>query len=157
MKSHAKSPSPPRAQRVTGEGRGEGVAHLLLRKSPTDAEKIMWQAMRNRQVAGLKFRRQYPVDHYIPDFVCFDPKVIIEIDGGQHADSRTDKRRDEYLISQGFRIFRFWNNDVLANLEGVLEFIGAELIKAVPGPTTPLTPTLSRPLRGGRGRQRSES
>src|SRR3954467_2261949 len=98
MQGKVKVPSPPRAKRVAGEGQGEGVVQqehfLALRNNPTEAEKLFWHRIRNRQICGYKFRRQYPIDGYIPDFVCFEPKIIIEIDGGQHNESESDKKRD---------------------------------------------------------------
>jgi very-short-patch-repair endonuclease len=72
---------------------------------------------------GLRFRRQVPIDHYIVDFVCFEKRLIVEADGGQHSGSDTDRIRDEYLKKQGFMILRFWNNEILMNIGGVLEKI----------------------------------
>jgi very-short-patch-repair endonuclease len=153
----ASSPSPPRPQGVAGEGRGEGVDRqefaLRLRKAPTDAERIVWQEIRCRQIGGCKFRRQYPVDGYIPDFICFDPKIIIEIDGGQHNESAKDKARDAYFVGQGFRVLRFWNNDVLGNIDGVLQYIELEIAALTQNPSTP-SPQPSpatRYARGGEG------
>jgi very-short-patch-repair endonuclease len=153
------SPSPPRPKGVVGEGRGEGVAtqerSLQLRKNPTDAEKLFWQKIRSRQIGACKFRRQCPVGPYILDFVCFDPKVVIELDGGQHNGSVKDKERDADLYKRGFKVLRFWNNDVLKNVEGVLQSVERELAQLVPGGATPLTPTLSHPRRaGGEGEER---
>ena len=95
-----------------------------LRRDMTDAEKAMWRILRGRQLAGLKFRRQEPIGGYIVDFVCFSPRVVIEIDGGQHnkASSYEDRRTD-FLRREGFEDLRFWNNDVLQNTDGVLEEI----------------------------------
>ena len=77
-----------------------------------------------KQMEGLKFRRQQPIDNYIVDFVCFDNRIIIEVDGGQHADENNkDIERDAYLQQFGFKILRFWNNEVLQNTNGVLEII----------------------------------
>jgi very-short-patch-repair endonuclease len=75
--------------------------------------------LRQRQIEGLRFRRQVPIDHYIADFACLEVRLIIEADGGQHSESRSDKIRDAYLRSQGFHVLRFWNNDVLTNPDGV--------------------------------------
>ncbi|MDD2365259.1 MAG: endonuclease domain-containing protein [Desulfuromonadaceae bacterium] len=95
-----------------------------LRNNATDAERLLWQQLRNRQVEGVKFRRQQPIESYIVDFVCFDKKVIIELDGGQHSENRDyDMQRDSCLTSNGFTVLRFWNNDVIENIEGVLEVI----------------------------------
>jgi very-short-patch-repair endonuclease len=90
-----------------------------LRRNSTDAERAMWRILRNRQLAGFKFRRQQPLGAFIVDFVCFSHRLIIEIDGGQHAENATDERRTAWLERQGFRVLRFWNNDVLANGDGV--------------------------------------
>jgi very-short-patch-repair endonuclease len=93
-----------------------------LRKRSTDAERHLWKHLRTKQIEGLKFRRQEPIGSYIVDFVCFDKRVIIEADGGQHS-VETDANRDAWLSSQGFKVLRFWNHDVLMNIEGVLEVI----------------------------------
>jgi very-short-patch-repair endonuclease len=90
-----------------------------LRNNLTDAEKHLWYELRMKNL-GVKFRRQVAIGKYIVDFACFDPKVVIEIDGGQHANSQTDLVRDSWLASQGFKILRFWNNEVLENRDGVL-------------------------------------
>jgi very-short-patch-repair endonuclease len=91
-----------------------------LRISQTDAEVKLWKHLRARQIDGHKFVRQLPVGPYFCDFVCREQKLVIEVDGGQHADSQRDKVRDRYLIANGYRTLRFWNNDVLTNVEGVL-------------------------------------
>jgi len=95
-----------------------------LRKNPTDAERLLWQKLRFWQMNGCKFRRQQPLGHYIVDFVCLEKRLIIEIDGGQHAENATyDSHRDTWLREQGFVLLRFWNNDVLKNIEGVMSVI----------------------------------
>jgi very-short-patch-repair endonuclease len=95
-----------------------------LRKSPTDAERILWQRLRRRQLAGYKFRRQHSVGPYICDFACLDGFIVVELDGSQHAEqSDYDTRRDSFLRSRGFRVLRFWNQDVLARTSVVLETI----------------------------------
>jgi very-short-patch-repair endonuclease len=95
-----------------------------LRNRPTDAEKVLWKHLSRKQLAGLKFRRQQPIDGYIVDFVCFQKRIVIEVDGGQHARDRDkDKERDKYLVENGFKVLRFWNDDVLKNIDGVLEVI----------------------------------
>jgi very-short-patch-repair endonuclease len=76
---------------------------------------------------GLKFKRQQPVGRYIVDFVCLEKKLVIEIDGGQHDESQTDKQRDAWLSQQGYKVLRFWNNEVFQNLDGVLEAIRDEV------------------------------
>jgi very-short-patch-repair endonuclease len=95
-----------------------------LRKASTDAEKRLWRCIRNRELHDCKFRRQVPINPYIADFVCAELKLIIELDGGQHADQLPyDTNRTGYLQSKGYRVERFWNNEVLGNTEGVLERI----------------------------------
>ena len=93
-----------------------------LRAKSTEAEKLLWRHLRNRQLNGYKFRRQVPLGNYVADFVCLSPKVIVELDGGQHMDNQTyDKRRSKYLESLGYTVVRFWNNEMLNNPSGVLE------------------------------------
>lgn len=95
-----------------------------LRKKHTEAERMLWKYLRSRQLGGLKFRRQYSIGDYIVDSACIENRVIIEVDGGQHAlEKDKDIERDNYLGEQGFKVLRFWNNEVLANTEGVLEVI----------------------------------
>lgn len=95
-----------------------------LRRDQTDAEKSLWQALRSRQLSGLKFRRQHPVGPYIADFCCLECKLIIELDGGQHAlETDADDRRSDSLAQRGYHVLRFWNHEVLTNLEGVLHRI----------------------------------
>src|SRR5712675_351966 len=100
-----------------------------LRANQTDAETVLWNRIRNRQINGHKFVRQVPIDGYICDFVCREKFLIVEVDGGQHNESTTDAIRDRRLTEQGYRVLRFWNNDVLGNLEGVLTTLQAELLK----------------------------
>ena len=109
-----------------------------LRVNQTRAELLLWRRIRNRQIDGHKFVRQEPVEGFICDFVCRERRLIVEADGGQHNDSQSDKARDAALKAQGFRVLRFWNHDVLRNIEGVLTVIQEELSKEMP-----LTPTLS--------------
>ncbi len=98
-----------------------------LRRDSTEAEKLLWNRLRAKQIDGLKFKRQVPVGNYIVDIVCFEKDLIIELDGGQHAEQSEDDRvRDSWLHSQGFKVLRFWNNEVFANIEGVLETIRRE-------------------------------
>jgi very-short-patch-repair endonuclease len=112
-----------------------------LRKRPTEAEKLLWKHLKANQFEGFKFRRQQPIDNYIVDFVCFVNRVVIEVDGGQHAiEKEKDIERDNYLKKHGFKILRFWNNDVLANISGVLEVIRRNCLSH-----PPLTP----PVKGG--------
>ncbi|MCF3629334.1 endonuclease domain-containing protein [Thalassospiraceae bacterium LMO-SO8] len=100
----------------------------LLRKSMTDAERRLWQALRNRQLASHKFRRQHPIPPYVADFACVERGLIVEVDGGQHsARAEADAARTQALQARGFRVLRIWNNEVMENLEGVLAAILAVL------------------------------
>ena len=95
-----------------------------LRRNQTDAEKRLWRSLRDRQVCGFKFRRQHIIEPYIVDFVCIEKKLIVEIDGGQHAEKvDADNERTKYLEDNGYRVIRFWNNDVLGNTDVVLDVI----------------------------------
>jgi very-short-patch-repair endonuclease len=108
-----------------------------LRKQSTDAERLLWKYLRNRSFAGVKFRRQQPFGPYIVDFISLSDRLIIELDGGQHnleADKVRDKVRDQYIESEGFKVMRFWNNDLTDNIEGVLESIRLALLKESPSP-----------------------
>ena len=98
-----------------------------MRHEPTDAALAMWRLLRDRRLAKFKFRRQVPFQNYILDFVCLERKLVIEIDGSQHADSSRDVQREALLIAEGFRIARYWNNDVLQRRSSVLEDIFAKL------------------------------
>jgi len=91
----------------------------MLRHNQTEAEKRLWTAIR-RQALGHRFRRQHPIGPYVVDFVCLERKFVVEIDGGQHAGSESDAVRDEWLKTNGYDVRRFWNNEVIDNLEGVL-------------------------------------
>jgi len=95
-----------------------------LRKNSTDAERLLWRHLRSKQLNGLKFRRQEQIGNYIVDFVCYEKSVVVEADGGQHAENvKKDTERTAWLNSQGFLVLRFWNNEVLENIDGVLEVI----------------------------------
>jgi very-short-patch-repair endonuclease len=96
-----------------------------MRGAPTDSELGLWRLLRDRRLSGFKFRRQVPVGPYIVDFLCVGAKLIVEADGSQHAESPRDTIRDAYLESHGWKVLRFWNNEVLRNREGVLETIFA--------------------------------
>jgi very-short-patch-repair endonuclease len=99
-----------------------------LRREMTDAERLLWGQLRQRQIAGLKFRRQHPLGGFIVDFVCIEAGLVIEVDGGQHGERQCeDEARTAWLNSQGYRVLRFWNNEVLQNLDGVREAIWTEL------------------------------
>ncbi|MBI5191879.1 MAG: endonuclease domain-containing protein [Nitrospirae bacterium] len=112
-----------------------------LRKRLTDTENVLWKYLRAKQLEGYKFRRQEPIGKYVVDFVCYEKQIIIEVDGGQHSiEIDKDKERDEWFSSQGFKVLRFWNNEVLVNIEGVLEVIRENCLNH-----PPLTP----PIKGG--------
>ena len=102
----------------------------------TDAEQKLWRHLRNRQLCGHKFRRQHEIDHCNVDFVCPGSMLIVEPDGGQHADQlKHDERRTRHLQAGGYRVLRFWNNDVLMDIEGVLTVILASLASPAPHPS----------------------
>ncbi len=95
-----------------------------LRLSPSKAQLTLWYYLRNKQLKGFKFRREHPMGHYIVDFVCLTKKLIVEIDGGQHAiQVDYDTQRTAWLSAQGYKVLRFWNNEVLTNTEAVLEIV----------------------------------
>jgi very-short-patch-repair endonuclease len=99
-----------------------------LRRDATDAEIRLWSALRDRRLRGYRFRRQHPIGDFIVDFVCTRHHLIVEADGGQHAADEGDRRRTAWLESEGWRVLRFWNNDALANTDGVVETILRELV-----------------------------
>jgi very-short-patch-repair endonuclease len=141
--THAPSPASLtlRVRSAPSPARGEGKSGALkpsvdkrrilrartLRSSMTDAERKLWFALRDRRFARFKFRRQVPVGPFIADFLCFQARLVVEVDGGQHAGSFQDRRRDRWLAANNFRMLRFWNNDVLSNLEGVLTLLAETL------------------------------
>ncbi|GGY27387.1 endonuclease [Rhodanobacter panaciterrae] len=101
-----------------------------LRNESTDAERRLWYFLRRQQLAGHKFRRQYPLAGYIADFVCVPARLVVELDGGQHLDARTyDQRRTEAMEREGYRVLRFWNDDVLLRTEDVV----AEILRVLEG------------------------
>jgi primosomal protein N' (replication factor Y) len=112
-----------------------------LRNGMTDAEQRLWHVLRSRQLDGCKFRRQHPYYHCILDFVCLERKVVVEVDGGQHADSTADAARDNFLREGGFAVLRYWNHDVLNKTEAVAEAIHRTLVarrEHHPHPNPPL-------------------
>jgi very-short-patch-repair endonuclease len=112
------------------------AAARKLRKNSTEAENLLWQKLRNRQLEGFKFRRQQPVGSYILDFVNFEKRIVIEVDGGQHAVLKDkDKKRDDWLKAEGFEVMRFWNNEVFENLDGILQIVRNKLITPSPIPS----------------------
>jgi len=129
-------PSPGRSlrSRPASPARGEGKdgAEMPrrareLRQRMTNAERKLWYALRDRRFARFKFRRQVPIGRFIADFVCFERRLVIEVDGGQHAESVRDQWRDRWFAANGFRVLRFWNNEVLKNLEGVMTVLAETL------------------------------
>jgi len=116
-----------------------GVRARALRDVATDAERMLWYRLRNRQFNGLKFRRQHPVGRYFADFACVEIGLVIELDGGQHGEQAAyDERREAAMKQAGFRTLRFWNHDVLQQTEVVMQAIW-QVAEALA-----LTPTLSR-------------
>ena len=94
----------------------------VLRKNFTDTERLLWKYLRSKQIGGYKFRRQEPVGSYVVDFVCQEKRIVIEVDGGQHSTERKrDNERDKWLKGQGYKVLRFWNNEVSANIEGSIK------------------------------------
>lgn len=121
------------------EGVGEGGKRKMtpnltkcakhLRRNSTQAEALLWSRLRARQVESTKFRRQQPIENFIVDFVSFEKRIVIELDGGQHAvDKNKDLERDRFLSENGYTVLRFWNNQVFKNLDGVLEVIREKCI-----------------------------
>ena len=115
-----------------------------LRRSQTDAERVLWLRLRDRWLAGWKFKRQVPIDRFVVDFCCTEGKLIIELDGGQHAvQTAHDTERTQALSAMGYLVLRFWNNDVLTNIDGVL----GEILLTLPKAT--LVPPHPHPLPNG--------
>ncbi|MFC5697614.1 endonuclease domain-containing protein [Pseudomonas sp. GCM10022186] len=106
-----------------------------LRTGQTDAEQRLWQHLRAKRLQGLKFRRQKPLGPYILDFICQERMLVVEVDGGQHLESASDRARDEWLARRGFRVLRFWNHEVLSQTDAVLEAIWLAAKEAFPGDT----------------------
>ena len=115
-----------------------------LRRAMTDAEQALWSILRNRQLNGAKFRRQQPIGPFIADFVCQEHRLIIEADGGQHANSPADDRRTAFLEDKGYRVLRFWNTDILSNRDGVAEAVAAALSPPHPAQPAAESPSPSR-------------
>src|ERR1700676_2344433 len=114
-----------------------------VRHEQTNAERVLWNVLRNRQVLNLKFRRQHPIGNYIADFCCIEKGLIIELDGSQHLERvAQDEERTRWLNSQGFHVLRFWNEDVLLGIESVVEKIRNHIFQRAltrpeDGPTSP--------------------
>ena len=121
-------------------GRRGGKHDLLplakrMRREPTEAETRLWSILRAGRMDGAKFKRQEQIGDYIVDFVCFAERLIVEADGSQHVENDADQARDAWLKSQGFRILRFWNNDILRDVDAVGEAIYAALRPPLPNPS----------------------
>ncbi len=115
-----------------------------LRQQATNAEQRLWQRLRNRQILNAKFRRQHPIPPYVVDFVCLDKKLVIEADGGQHLDQREhDEKRTAFLEARGFRVLRFWNDEILEQMDVVLGVVFRALEEA-PAPHPDPLPTGER-------------
>jgi very-short-patch-repair endonuclease len=117
--------------------RGENILDRAktLRKNLTDAERWLWQRLRNRGLSGHKFRRQHPIGPFVVDFVCIEKRVVIELDGSQHAEClESDSKRSEYLRTKGYSVLRFWDNEVLREGESVLNAILSFLEENSPSP-----------------------
>jgi len=116
-------------------------AHLrarTLRQNMTEVERRLWQILRSHQINGYRFRRQVPIGRYIADFAYHEARLIVEIDGGRHdRSSPRETERSEFLQSEGYRVLRFWNNEVRENLDGLQQTILDELRRATPTPTLP--------------------
>ncbi len=141
-------------------GRRGGTCDLLplargMRKAQTDAERRLWSILRSHRLVGWKFKRQEQIGDYIVDFVCFRARLIIEADGSQHVQSEADERRTRWLEGQGFRVLRFWNNDILLRSESVATAILAALETPLPNPSPARGEGLiSSPLEGEEGARR---
>ena len=123
-----------------------------LRKNPTDAERRLWRHLRLLKVDGFHFRRQVPIGDFIVDFACVSARLVIELDGGQHnaqAGRASDESRDDRLRRRGYTALRFWNNDVMANPEGVMEVVRRNLEQELPNAPPRLTSFADPPRRRG--------
>ncbi len=122
-----------------------------LRANMTDAERFVWQRLKHRQLGGFKFRRQAPIGPYIADFACFDARLVIELDGGQHAENASaDAARTRWLEGEGFRVVRFWNHDALRDWDAIEEHLWQLLTGGAP------TPHPNPPPQGGREQEVAE-
>ena len=103
-----------------------------LRRNSTDVERKLWRQLRSRSVSGHKFVRQHPIGPYVVDFICREKRLIIEVDGGQHADNACDQTRDRWLCERNYQVLRFWNNELMSNMDGVLHKIADALLDGTP-------------------------
>ncbi len=123
-----------------------------LRKDSTDAERALWAALRNRRLGDSKFRRQHPLGPYVVDFACISHRLVVEVDGGQHAvRTEFDSARTQWLTARGYRVVRFWNHEVLQNIESVKRAILEELSRPVALHAISPSPRPSPPKIGGEG------
>ena len=138
------------ARSATPRGRVRGYSEITLKRAKalrrdlTPAERKLWSILRNAQLEGAKFRRQQPIGPFIADFVCQEHRLIIEADGGQHCESDSDERRKAFLNAKGYRVLRFWNNDILGNLDGVATSILVALTPPHPAQPSAESPSPSR-------------
>ena len=165
-------PSPRELLRVVGRAKGWGMSVSAsqesekvdacvprarkLRRDMTDAERKLWWHLRRLPIEHSHFRRQATIGPYFADFACHERRLVIEVDGGQHNEPENvakDEVRSTYLQSQGYRILRFWNNDVLKNIDGVMETILTAMHQHEASPP-PLPPPHRAKMRGGRGTER---
>jgi very-short-patch-repair endonuclease len=122
---------------------------MAIRKSLTVAERLLWYRLRAHRLANIKFKRQAVIGRYVVDFVCFEHSLVIEVDGGQHDGQASDLARDRWLADQGFRVMRFWNNEVLNNTDAVLSrILETAADPAYPSPGPPLRGAPPSPTRG---------
>lgn len=119
---------------MRGANKSKTERARTLRNASTDAEGTLWYRLRARRLNGHKFVRREPIGPYTVDFICRECRLIVEVDGGQHADNQRDAVRDKWLTEHNYRVLRFWNNDVSSNLAGVLETIVTALAEAPPHP-----------------------
>jgi very-short-patch-repair endonuclease len=126
---------------------GAGERARNLRRDMTEAEQGLWQMLRSRQIEGHRFRRQVPIGRFIADFVCHAARLIVEIDGGQHdRSSEAEATRTRFLEAEGYRVLRFWNNEVLDNPEGVRAAMADALHQSSPSSNLPVAPTRNEPV-----------
>jgi very-short-patch-repair endonuclease len=124
----------------------------------TDAEKKLWWRLRHIPIEDTHFRRQATIGPYFADFACHEQRLVVEVDGGQHGETnqvKLDERRTSFLEMQGYRVLRFWNNEVMSNIEGVMTVISAALRENANAAPPPLTPPHNAKTRWGRGREKS--
>ena len=129
---------------MTGYAKETLVKAKRLRRDMTEPERKLWSVLRNGRLDGAKFRRQQPVGPFIADFVCQEQRLIVEADGGQHAENLADARRSAFLRSKGYRVLRFWNNEIMSNLDGVAQIVATALSTPHPAQAAPESPSPSR-------------